>query len=56
MSADPTPPAASRDGDLAVARRVLGIEAAALTALGAALDASFDLYGYLLATPEVPRD
>ena len=41
MSADPTPPAASRDGDLAVARRVLGIEAAALTALGAALDASF---------------
>ena len=42
MSADPTPPAASRDGDLAVARRVLGIEAAALTALGAALDASFD--------------
>ncbi len=42
MSAYPTPPAASRDGDLAVARRVLGIEAAALTALGAALDASFD--------------
>lgn len=41
MSAEPTPPAAPKDGDLAVARRVLGIEAAALTALGAALDASF---------------
>ena len=42
MSADPKPEAAPAAGDLAVARRVLGIEAAALAALGAALDASFD--------------
>ncbi len=42
MSADARPAPRTEAGDLAVARRVLGIEAAALSALGAALDASFD--------------
>lgn len=42
MSADLKPASASAPGDVAVARRVLGIESAALSALGAALDSSFD--------------
>ncbi len=42
MSADLKPSTASAPGDVAVARRVLGIEAAALSALAAALDVSFD--------------
>ncbi|MFT3810061.1 MAG: KpsF/GutQ family sugar-phosphate isomerase [Micropepsaceae bacterium] len=42
MSADLETPPAPAAGDLAVARRVLGIEAAALTALAGALDGAFD--------------
>lgn len=42
MSAQADPAPHAKAGDLAVARRVLGIEAAALAALGGALDQAFD--------------